>query len=127
MEEAAAAAGSLQEQSQRLAEAVAVFKINAGEVIEVPASSWRSGAARRASRGAPCAEGSQGAGDRAAGDAGGTAAGAARDSTARVKPAAEGASTVRPLRRPAARKAEATDVTPVAPAAPPPPRAAGGR
>ena len=39
--------------------------------------------------------------------------------TARVKPAAEGASTVRPLRRPAARKAEATDVTPVAPAAPP--------
>ncbi|HEY9317248.1 MAG TPA: methyl-accepting chemotaxis protein, partial [Achromobacter sp.] len=37
VEEAAAAAGSLQEQSQRLAEAVAVFKINAGEVIEVPA------------------------------------------------------------------------------------------
>ena len=31
------AAGSLQEQAQRLAEAVAVFKINAGEVIEVPA------------------------------------------------------------------------------------------
>ena len=29
--------GSLQEQAQRLAEAVAVFKINAGEVIEVPA------------------------------------------------------------------------------------------
>ena len=46
-------------------------------------------------------------------------AGAARDSDRRVKPAAEGASTVRPLRRPAARKAEATDVTPVAPAAPP--------
>jgi methyl-accepting chemotaxis protein-2 (aspartate sensor receptor) len=37
VEEAAAAAGSLQEQAQRLAEAVAVFKINAGEVIEVPA------------------------------------------------------------------------------------------
>ncbi|MNY44751.1 hypothetical protein D3C86_1798060 [compost metagenome] len=36
MEEAAAAAGSLQEQAQRLVEAVAVFKINAGEVIEVP-------------------------------------------------------------------------------------------
>ncbi|MFY3636797.1 methyl-accepting chemotaxis protein, partial [Achromobacter xylosoxidans] len=34
---AAAAAGSLQEQAQRLAEAVAVFKINAGDVIEVPA------------------------------------------------------------------------------------------
>ena len=37
VEEAAAAAGSLQEQAQRLAEAVAVFKINTGEVIEVPA------------------------------------------------------------------------------------------
>jgi len=37
VEEAAAAAGSLQDQAQRLAEAVAVFKINAGEVIEVPA------------------------------------------------------------------------------------------
>ncbi|WP_255288097.1 methyl-accepting chemotaxis protein, partial [Bordetella bronchiseptica] len=37
VEEAAAAAGSLQEQAQRLAEAVAVFKINAGEVIDVSA------------------------------------------------------------------------------------------
>jgi len=37
VEEAAAAAGSLQEQAQRLAEAVAVFKVNIGEVIEVPA------------------------------------------------------------------------------------------
>jgi len=37
VEQAAAAAGSLQEQAQRLSEAVAVFKINAGEVIEVPA------------------------------------------------------------------------------------------
>jgi methyl-accepting chemotaxis protein-1 (serine sensor receptor) len=37
VEEAAAAAGSLQEQAQRLAEAVSVFKINVGEVIEVPA------------------------------------------------------------------------------------------
>jgi len=37
VEEAAAAAGSLQEQALRLADAVAVFKINAGEVIEVPA------------------------------------------------------------------------------------------
>ena len=43
-------------------------------------------------------------------------AGAARD--ADRPPAAEAASTVRPLRRPAARKAEATDVTPVTPAAP---------
>ncbi len=37
VEEAAAAAGSLQEQAQRLAEAVAVFRINAGEVIDLPA------------------------------------------------------------------------------------------
>ena len=37
VEEAAAAAGSLQEQAQKLAQAVSVFKINAGEVIEVPA------------------------------------------------------------------------------------------
>ncbi|CAB3919317.1 hypothetical protein LMG26788_05253 [Achromobacter pulmonis] len=43
VEEAAAAAGSLQEQAQRLAEAVAVFKINAGEVIEVPAQRLSSG------------------------------------------------------------------------------------
>ncbi|AOB33602.1 chemotaxis protein [Bordetella sp. H567] len=37
VEEAAAAAGSLQEQAQRLAEAVSVFKINEGHVIDVPA------------------------------------------------------------------------------------------
>ncbi|ADP16084.1 methyl-accepting chemotaxis protein II 4 [Achromobacter xylosoxidans A8] len=43
VEEAAAAAGSLQEQAQRLAEAVAVFKINAGEVIEVPAHQLSGG------------------------------------------------------------------------------------
>ncbi|MGB3289453.1 MAG: hypothetical protein WBA83_09280, partial [Burkholderiaceae bacterium] len=38
VEEAAAAAGSLQDQATRLAEAVAVFKINANEVIEVAAA-----------------------------------------------------------------------------------------
>jgi methyl-accepting chemotaxis protein-1 (serine sensor receptor) len=37
VEEAAAAAGSLQDQATRLAEAVAVFKINANEVIDVAA------------------------------------------------------------------------------------------
>jgi methyl-accepting chemotaxis protein-1 (serine sensor receptor) len=36
VEEAAAAAGSLQEQATRLAEAVAVFKINASEIIDMP-------------------------------------------------------------------------------------------
>jgi methyl-accepting chemotaxis protein-1 (serine sensor receptor) len=45
VEEAAAAAGSLQEQAQRLAEAVAVFKVNIGEVIEVPAHRLSSGRA----------------------------------------------------------------------------------
>ena len=44
VEEAAAAAGSLQEQAERLAEAVAVFKINGGEVID--ASLERVGARR---------------------------------------------------------------------------------
>jgi len=39
VEEAAAAAGSLQEQAARLAEAVAVFKINTSEVIDMPAKS----------------------------------------------------------------------------------------
>ncbi|NLC36003.1 MAG: chemotaxis protein, partial [Alcaligenaceae bacterium] len=36
VEEAAAAAGSLQEQASRLAEAVAVFKINSSEIIDSP-------------------------------------------------------------------------------------------
>ena len=40
VEEAAAAAGSLQEQAQHLAEAVAVFRINAGEVIDVAHAQW---------------------------------------------------------------------------------------
>jgi methyl-accepting chemotaxis protein-2 (aspartate sensor receptor) len=44
VEEAAAAAGSLQEQAQRLAEAVAVFKINEGQVIDVPAQQLSGGA-----------------------------------------------------------------------------------
>jgi hypothetical protein len=35
VEQAAAAAGSLQQQAQRLAEAVSVFKIGTGEVIDV--------------------------------------------------------------------------------------------
>ncbi|HWK59942.1 MAG TPA: methyl-accepting chemotaxis protein, partial [Eoetvoesiella sp.] len=37
VQEAAAAAGSLQEQATRLTEAVAVFKINASEIIDVAA------------------------------------------------------------------------------------------
>ncbi|OZI60313.1 methyl-accepting chemotaxis protein [Bordetella genomosp. 11] len=45
VEEAAAAAGSLQEQAQRLAEAVAVFKINEGQVIDVSAQQLAGGPA----------------------------------------------------------------------------------
>ncbi|ARP81447.1 methyl-accepting chemotaxis protein [Bordetella genomosp. 8] len=44
VEEAAAAAGSLQEQAQRLAEAVSVFRINEGQVIDVPAHQLAGGA-----------------------------------------------------------------------------------
>ncbi|QWF47575.1 HAMP domain-containing protein [Bordetella hinzii] len=54
VEEAAAAAGSLQEQARQLAEAVAVFKINAGEVIDVPARQLaRENAAPRVAAAAP--------------------------------------------------------------------------
>ncbi|WP_233234711.1 methyl-accepting chemotaxis protein [Bordetella sp. LUAb4] len=57
VEEAAAAAGSLQEQAQRLAEAVAVFKINQGQVIEVAAQQLAAPVAPRmaAPRPAPAA------------------------------------------------------------------------
>ncbi|ARP90928.1 methyl-accepting chemotaxis protein [Bordetella genomosp. 9] len=47
VEEAAAAAGSLQEQAQRLAEAVAVFKINEARVIDMPAREIPAAAAPR--------------------------------------------------------------------------------
>jgi methyl-accepting chemotaxis protein-1 (serine sensor receptor) len=124
VEEAAAAAGSLQEQAQRLAEAVSVFKINAGEVIEVPARQLAQQrpaprvAAPVAAREAPAA----------APAAAAKAAPAARlTHTARAKPAptpapVEGATAARPPRRPAARPAAASEAKP-APAAsrrPPP-------
>ncbi|WP_338878539.1 methyl-accepting chemotaxis protein [Achromobacter veterisilvae] len=110
VEEAAAAAGSLQEQAQRLAEAVSVFKINAGEVIEVPARQLAQQrpaprvAAPVAAREAPAAAAAK-------------AAPAARlTHTARAKPAptpttapVEGATAARPPRRPAARPAAASE------------------
>ncbi|WP_454694408.1 methyl-accepting chemotaxis protein [Achromobacter aegrifaciens] len=126
VEEAAAAAGSLQEQAQRLAEAVAVFKINAGEVIEIPAqqlASQRSAprmptpqaaAAGKTSTQAAKAEASQPA------EPASKAEPAPRlTQVARPKPAPEAATTVRPLRRPASRPASVKDA---APAAPPPSR-----
>ncbi len=128
VEEAAAAAGSLQEQAQRLAEAVAVFKINASEVIEVPAqqlASQRSAprmpapparpqttAAGKASAEPAHAESSQ-----SAEPAPKTAPAPRLTQVARPKPAPEAATTVRPLRRPASRPASAKDAAPSAPSA----------
>ncbi|MFY1926923.1 methyl-accepting chemotaxis protein [Achromobacter dolens] len=127
VEEAAAAAGSLQEQAQRLAEAVAVFKINAGDVIEVPARQLAQ--QRSAPRvAAPTVEETAPAQQKAAAPvepAPRQAAPAVRltHTAPRAKPAsgAEAASAARPLRRPAPRAATATtaanDAKPATPAA----------
>ncbi|MFP3744334.1 methyl-accepting chemotaxis protein [Achromobacter sp. SIMBA_011] len=127
VEEAAAAAGSLQEQAQRLAEAVAVFKINAGDVIEVPARQLAQ--QRSAPRVvAPTVEETAPAQQKAAAPvepAPRQAAPAVRltHTAPRAKPAsgAEAASAARPLRRPAPRAATATtaanDAKPATPAA----------
>jgi methyl-accepting chemotaxis protein-1 (serine sensor receptor) len=128
VEEAAAAAGSLQEQAQRLAEAVAVFKINAGEVIEVPAqqlAQQRSAPRMPAPQAAPVgkvpapAEQAEQRAEQAP-----KAVPAPRlAQAARPKPAAPAATSARPPRRPASRTANATDAAPARPAAsrrPPP-------
>ncbi|MGE6915653.1 methyl-accepting chemotaxis protein [Achromobacter kerstersii] len=112
VEEAAAAAGSLQEQAERLVQAVAVFKINAGEVIEVPARQLAQQPQRRAPRvAAPVAEAPAAPAEQAA-----PSKPAVRlTHAARAKPAAatEGATAARPLRRPAPRAAAAgADVKP---------------
>ena len=112
VEEAAAAAGSLQEQAQRLAEAVSVFKINAGEVIEVPA---RQLAQQRSAPRMPAPKPAQEeAAPVAQPEPAAKAAPAPRlTQVARPKPA--GAATARPLRRPATRAADAADVAAAAP------------
>ncbi len=119
VEEAAAAAGSLQEQAERLAEAVAVFKINAGEVIEVPAHqlAGQRRAPRVAAPVAPAAPASAAQAEPPAAEA--KAVPAVRlTHSARAKPvAAEGATAARPLRRPAPRPtAAAPQAKPVTPA-----------
>ncbi|BEG73209.1 methyl-accepting chemotaxis protein [Achromobacter xylosoxidans] len=135
VEEAAAAAGSLQEQAQRLAEAVAVFKINAGDVIEVPARQLaQQGAAPRVA--APRAEEAPAPSARTAKPAVQAAAkpepAAESDHSpiappaapaprlaqpARARPTANsGATAARPLRRPVVKTTDATDVKPVKPA-----------
>ncbi|MDF2864031.1 MAG: methyl-accepting chemotaxis protein [Achromobacter mucicolens] len=115
VEEAAAAAGSLQEQAQRLAEAVSVFKINAGEVIEVPArqlAQQRSAplmAAPKPAQEEPAKPAAQAEPAPAP-----KAAPAPRlTQVARPKPA--GATAARPMRRPAARAADAADAPAAAP------------
>ena len=113
VEEAAAAAGSLQEQAQRLAEAVSVFKINAGEVIEVPA---RQLAQQRSAPLMPAPKPAQEEPAKAAAqsESAPKAAPAPRlTQVARPKPA--GATAARPMRRPAARAADAADAPAAAP------------
>ncbi|WP_313619960.1 methyl-accepting chemotaxis protein [Achromobacter sp.] len=102
VEEAAAAAGSLQEQAQRLAEAVSVFKINAGEVIEVPARqlAQQHRPAARVAAPAPASAPAASAPKAA------PAVRLTHAPRAKAEPA-EGASTVRPPRRPAPRPAAA--------------------
>ncbi|MDF8365472.1 methyl-accepting chemotaxis protein [Achromobacter anxifer] len=113
VEEAAAAAGSLQEQAERLAEAVAVFKINVGEVIEVPAHqlAGQRPAPRMAAPAAPVQ-----AAPAPAAEAKVVPAVRLTHST-RAKPAAaEGATAARPLRRPTLRPTAAPEAKPAAPA-----------
>ncbi|MCS3506161.1 methyl-accepting chemotaxis protein [Achromobacter sp. JUb104] len=119
VEEAAAAAGSLQEQAERLVQAVAVFKINAGEVIEVPARQLAQQAppprAPRVAAPAPAK-----APVDAPAEAPARSAPAVRlTHAARAKPAAaaEGATAARPLRRPAPRPAAPAGEAKPAPAA----------
>ncbi|MPS78109.1 MAG: HAMP domain-containing protein [Achromobacter sp.] len=109
VEEAAAAAGSLQEQAERLVQAVAVFKIHAGEVIEVPARQLTQQPAHQpAQRPAPRVAAPKAPSESPA-EAPARATPAVRlTHAARTKPAtaaAEGATATRPLRRPAPRAA----------------------
>ncbi|MDQ6211956.1 MULTISPECIES: methyl-accepting chemotaxis protein [Achromobacter] len=124
VEEAAAAAGSLQEQAQRLAEAVSVFKINAGEVIEVSAqqlaaqrSAPRMPAPSATAAGQAPAEAAKPESPKPAESAAQAAPAPRLTQVARPKPAAAAATTVRPLRRSASRPARATDAAPAAPPA----------
>ncbi|MFY4010060.1 methyl-accepting chemotaxis protein [Achromobacter denitrificans] len=119
VEEAAAAAGSLQEQAQRLAEAVSVFKINAGEVIEVPAqqlAQQRSAPRMPAPQPAPAARTQAAAAPAPQTESPEPAPKAVPaprlTQVARPKPAGV-ATAARPPRRPASRTADATDAAPI--------------
>ncbi|QKQ47945.1 methyl-accepting chemotaxis protein [Achromobacter denitrificans] len=119
VEQAAAAAGSLQEQAQRLAEAVSVFKINAGEVIEVPAqqlAQQRSAPRMPAPQPAPAARTQAAAAPAPQTESPEPAPKAVPaprlTQVARPKPAGV-ATAARPPRRPASRTADATDAAPI--------------
>ncbi|WP_063588146.1 methyl-accepting chemotaxis protein [Achromobacter ruhlandii] len=127
VEEAAAAAGSLQEQAQRLAEAVAVFKINAGDVIEVPARQLAQQdhaprvTAPHAEPLAPAAKPMHPARSEAPAEstpaADKPAAAPRLTQPARARPTANsGATAARPLRRPVVKTSDATDAKPIKPA-----------
>ena len=132
VEEAAAAAGSLEEQAQRLAEAVAVFKINAGEVIEVPARqlAQQRSAPRVAAR--PAAAPAQPkekpaiappvqepAAEQAPVRAPARPAARLAHAAPRAKPVAEGATAARPARRAATSPASTDEKLRPAPASAP--------
>ncbi|WP_116521464.1 methyl-accepting chemotaxis protein [Achromobacter insuavis] len=113
VEEAAAAAGSLQEQAQRLAEAVAVFKINTGDVIEVPArqlAQQRSAprvVAPKVEEAAPVQQKAVAPAEPAPRQAAPAARLTHTAPRAKTAPVVEAASAARPLRRPAPRAATA--------------------
>ncbi|AUA57552.1 Serine chemoreceptor protein [Achromobacter spanius] len=119
VEEAAAAAGSLQEQAERLVQAVAVFKINAGEVIEVPARQLAQQAppqrAPRVAAPAPAKAPADAPAEAPARSA--PAVRLTHAARAKPAPAAEGASAARPLRRPTPRPAAPAGEAKPAPAA----------
>ncbi|AYD64302.1 HAMP domain-containing protein [Achromobacter sp. B7] len=106
VEEAAAAAGSLQEQAERLVQAVAVFKINAGEVIEVPARQLaQQQPQRRAPRVAAPAAAPEAPAEAPAPTRAAPAVRLTHATRAKPAAAAEGATATRPVRRPAPRAA----------------------
>jgi methyl-accepting chemotaxis protein-1 (serine sensor receptor) len=129
VEQAAAAAGSLEEQAQRLAEAVAVFKINESQIIDVSAQRVAAPVRTRVPPRvpAPAAETQQQAAEvprlnhSAARPAAKAAPASAGERAARRQPipADEGATTARPARttRPAPSAAAAPAATPRKPAA----------
>ncbi|OZI74677.1 methyl-accepting chemotaxis protein [Bordetella genomosp. 12] len=113
VEQAAAAAGSLQEQARYLSEAVAVFKVNAGEVIDVPTrqlagAAGAAGAPRVAAPAAPSAA-----------PAAAPAADTPRLATRAAKAGTPaGASSRRAVRRPAAANGHAPTEATASPATP---------